>query len=84
MEDAGLEEARGLVYPDAPAVGLFWNGIYVASVDEFALRVLLHVDPELGRELQEMAVHHRSLYLYNREHSRLSASNFSGFLSYEK
>lgn len=54
MEDGGFEEVRRVVYPDAPVMGMWWNDVYVQSAEEFALQ-MLRVDPELGRELQEMA-----------------------------
>lgn len=53
LEDGGFEEVRRIVYPDAPVMGMFWNDVYVASVEEFALQ-MLKVDPGLGKELQEM------------------------------
>ena len=53
MEAEGFEEVRRFVYPDAPVMGMFWNDVYVASVEEFALQ-MLEVDPKLGKELQEM------------------------------
>lgn len=53
MEEEGFEEVRKVVYPDAPVMGMFWNDVYVASVEEFAVQ-MLKVDPELGKELQEM------------------------------
>lgn len=53
MEEGGFEEVRRVVYPDAPVMGMFWNDVYVSSVEEFALQ-MLKVDPELGKELQEM------------------------------
>lgn len=53
IEVGGFEQVRKMVYPDTPAMGMFWNDMYVASVEEFALQ-MLRVDPELGKELQEM------------------------------
>lgn len=53
MEDEGFEKVRRVVYPDAPVMGMFWNDIYVSSAEEFAMQ-MLHVDPDLRRELQEM------------------------------
>lgn len=53
MEDGGFEDVRRIVYSDAPAMGMFWNDVYVSSVEEFAQQ-MLRVDPALGRELQEM------------------------------
>lgn len=53
MEEGGFEEVRRMVYPDAPVMGMFWNDVYVSSVEEFAQQ-MLKVDPELGRELGEM------------------------------
>lgn len=53
IEDGGFEEVRRIVYPDAPVMGMFWNDIYVSSVEEFAQQ-MLRVDPELGKELQDM------------------------------
>ncbi|KUI72921.1 hypothetical protein VM1G_08237 [Cytospora mali] len=53
LQDGGFEEVRRFVYPDAPVMGMFWNDVYVASVEEFALQMLT-VDPNLGKELQGM------------------------------
>ncbi|KAK7699108.1 hypothetical protein SLS64_011885 [Diaporthe eres] len=53
IEDGGFEEVRRVVYPDAPVMGMFWNDVYVSSVEEFAQQ-MLKVDPELGKELQDM------------------------------
>lgn len=53
IEDGGFEDVRRVVYPDAPVMGMFWNDVYVSSVEEFAQQ-MLKVDPELGKELQEM------------------------------
>ncbi|KAG8164408.1 hypothetical protein KVR01_006326 [Diaporthe batatas] len=53
IEDEGFEEVRRVLYRDAPAMGMFWNDVYVASVEELTLR-MLGVDPVLGNELQEM------------------------------
>lgn len=53
IQDDGFEDVRRIVYPDAPVMGIFWNDVYVSSVEEFALQ-MLRVDPVLGRELQEM------------------------------
>lgn len=53
IENEGFEEVRKRVYSDASVMGMFWNDVYVSSVEEFALQ-MLRVDPELGSELQEM------------------------------
>lgn len=53
IEDEGFEDVRRRVYTDASVMGMFWNDIYVSSVEEFALQ-MLRVDPKLGNELQEM------------------------------
>lgn len=53
LHDGWFEEVRRVVYPDAPVMGMFWNDVYVASVDEFALQMLM-VDPDPGKELQGM------------------------------
>lgn len=53
MEEQGFEDVRRVVYPDAPVMGMFWNDMYVLSVEEFAQQ-MLRVDPDLGRELQQM------------------------------
>ncbi|KAK2616151.1 hypothetical protein N8I77_002858 [Diaporthe amygdali] len=53
LMDEGFDEVRRLVYPDSPVMGMFWNDVYTASVDEFALQ-MLRLDPKLGRELQRL------------------------------
>ncbi|ROW00293.1 hypothetical protein VMCG_07250 [Cytospora schulzeri] len=53
LQDGGFEDVRRVVYRDAPVMGMFWNDVYVASVEEFALQ-MLKVDPDLGKELQVM------------------------------
>jgi hypothetical protein len=53
MDNQGFEEVRKRVYSDVAVMGMFWNDVYVASVEEFALQ-MLEVDPRLGKELQEM------------------------------
>ncbi|KAI3390859.1 hypothetical protein diail_8469, partial [Diaporthe ilicicola] len=53
LEQGGFDGVRGIVYPDAPVMGMFWNDVYAASVDEFALQ-MLRVYPELACEFQEL------------------------------
>lgn len=53
MEEGGFEEVKRVVYPDSPLMGMFWNDVYVSSTEEFAQQ-MLKVDPDLGKELEEM------------------------------